>query len=62
MVSSTLVDLLTSPTLVLQQLYNRVASENTSVDFPSIVSSHFSSLFPDDDSLNQVRAMCRYTM
>ena len=54
MVSATLVDSLKDPSQELLRLYNIALSEGISEDFPTVVSTHFSSLFSDDDALDQV--------
>lgn len=54
MVSATLVDSLKDPSQELLRLYNIALSEGISGDFPTVVSTHFSSLFSDDDALDQV--------
>lgn len=55
MVSATLVDSLKDPSGELLRLYRKLYSEGPPVDFPDVVSAHFSSVFPDDDALDQVR-------
>lgn len=54
MVSATLVDTLSDPSAELIRLYKKSHSEGTSADFPHVVSKHFSSMFPDDEALEQV--------
>lgn len=54
MVSATLVDTLSDPSAELIRLYKKYHSEGTSAAFPDVVSKHFSSMFPDDEALEQV--------
>ena len=51
MVSSTLVDALTNPSDLLQQLYK---SHNYQPDFSQTVSSYFSDIFASQDAFNEV--------
>ncbi|KAI5121017.1 hypothetical protein M0805_005963 [Coniferiporia weirii] len=58
MVSSTFVDALASPTNALKHLFEKSGiSESNSIDFPKIVSEHFSSVFASDDALDQIPSL-----